>query len=261
MKALIGFRANQLVSPLALRLYGLGWALGALALWALSGFELLPGPFEVSRELARLFSQGLAFHLASSLCSSIVALIWTAGIALALVYSSVVPVLRPVTAFVENVRFWGFAGVSVAFTLWFGGGHSLKIALLVFGMVGFFVASMHDSVRGIPRERFDYARALGMSEWRVTWEVVVRGTLDTAFDVLRQNAAMGWMLLTLVETLVRSEGGIGVLLANESKHMRLAALLAVQVVVFLVGLLQDALLVKLKRLACPHAVLKLERMV
>jgi len=259
MELVSGLRPNQIVSRSTLWLYATAWGACLLFSWWRGGFGLLPRPLEVAHELPRLFSHGLGFHLCSSLYSSVIALAWTAGIGLTLVYSSVIPALRPLLATVEKLRFWGFAGVTVAFTLWLGGGHDLKIALLVFGMTGFFVAAMHDELRAIPRERFDYARSLGMSEWRVVWEVVVRGTLDKAFDVLRQNAAMGWMLLTLVETLVRSEGGIGVLLANESKHMQLAAVAAVQGVVFGVGLLQDALLGALKRLACPHAALRLER--
>jgi ABC-type nitrate/sulfonate/bicarbonate transport system permease component len=146
----------------------------------------------------------------------------------------------------------------VAFTLWLHGGHALKVALVTFGMVGFFIAALFDEVRAIPLERYDYARALGMSEWRVVWDVVVLGTLDKSLDILRQNAAMGWMLLTTVETLVRSEGGVGVLLANQSKHLQLANVAALQLVIFGVGILQDYALGALTHLVCPHAGLKLE---
>jgi len=113
-------------------------------------------------------------------------------------------------------------------------------------------------VSEIPREQFDHMRVLGASELRILWEVVILGTLDKALDILRQNAAMGWMLLAMVETLVRSEGGIGVLLANQSKHLELAQTLALQLVIFTLGMLQDYLLGAFKNLACPHAVLKLE---
>ena len=44
-----------------------------------------------------------------------------------------------------------------------------------------------------------------MGEWRVVWEVVVRGTRDQAIDVMRQNAAMGWMMLTMAKTGVISK--------------------------------------------------------
>jgi NitT/TauT family transport system permease protein len=66
------------------------------------------------------------------------------------------------------------------------------------------------------------------------------------------------MLLTTVETLVRSEGGIGVLLANQSKHLELALIAALQLVIFATGMLQDYALGAFKRLVCPYSVLKVE---
>ncbi len=259
MFLLRSLRPNQAVSQAALRIYGVAWVGLFLLGWAYNGFDVLPTPREVLRALGPLLAHGLLFHLLSSLRANLTALALATALSLGLAYLSVVPLLRPLTSLTEKLRFWGFAGVGVAFTLWFHDAHDLKIALLVFGMTGFFVTGMHDEVKSIPRARYDYARTLGMSEWRVVWEVVVRGTLDRAIDILRQNAAMGWMLLTLVETLVRSEGGVGVLLANESKHLDLAAVAALQGVIFAIGLLEDVALAVLKRSLCPHANLKLER--
>jgi len=42
-------------------------------------------------------------------------------------------------------------------------------------------------------------------------------------DLLRQNSAMGWMMLTMVEGLVRSDGSIGTLLLNNDKHFDMAS--------------------------------------
>jgi outer membrane protein OmpA-like peptidoglycan-associated protein len=140
--------------------------------------------------------------------------------------------------------------------LLFPTGHDLKIALLVFGITGFFVTAMCDEVLAIRERAFRPRARLGMSAWRVTWEVVVLGTLDRAFDVFRQNAAMGWMLLTAVETLVRSEGGVGVMLATQNKHMDLAGVAALQVVIFGVGIAQDYAIGVFKNLVCPHAALR-----
>lgn len=252
------FMPNHAVSHGQARLLAAGWVLAFGAAWAWSGFAVLPRPIEVARALPELVRQGLLGHLASSAYSNLAALGWAAGLGMLLAYGSVLPILRPLTALASKLRFLGFAGVGLAFTLWLGGGHALKVALVTFGMVGFFITGLHDEVRAIPLERFDYARGLGMSEWRVTWEVVICGTLDRALDILRQNAAMGWMLLTTVETLVRSEGGIGVLLANQGKHLQLANIAALQLVIFGVGMVQDYALGGLKRVVCPHAVLKLE---
>jgi NitT/TauT family transport system permease protein len=106
-------------------------------------------------------------------------------------------------------------------------------------------------VAAIPAHRFDHARALGLGEPRVVWEVVVRGTADQALEALRQNAAMGWMMLTSVEGLVRSEGGLGVLMLDENKHLQLDAVFALIAVVLAVGVVQDAGLAWLRRALFP----------
>ncbi|MBL0220862.1 MAG: hypothetical protein IPQ07_44200 [Myxococcales bacterium] len=43
--------------------------------------------------------------------------------------------------------------------------------------------------------------------WRPV-EVVILERSDRAFEVLRQNAATGWMMLTMVRGVVRSSGGL-----------------------------------------------------
>jgi NitT/TauT family transport system permease protein len=63
----------------------------------------------------------------------------------------------------------------------------------------------------------------------------------------------------MVEGIVRSEGGVGVMLLNQSKHFRLADVFAIQFVILLVGLLQDFGIGLARRLVCPYADLKLER--
>jgi len=98
-----------------------------------------------------------------------------------------------------------------------------------------------------------------MSEWRVVWEVVVLGTADQAIEVLRQNAAMGWMMLTMVESISRSEGGVGAMLLNQNKHFHLAEVFAIQGLILLVGMTQDYGIGVAKRLVCPYSVLTLER--
>jgi len=89
--------------------------------------------------------------------------------------------------------------------------------------------------------------------------VVVLGTIDRAIEVLRQNAAIGWMMLTMVEGISRAEGGVGAMLLNQNKHFHLAEVFAIQLVILSVGLTQDYAIGWLKRLVCPYAELTLER--
>jgi NitT/TauT family transport system permease protein len=232
----------------------------ALLVWLNSPFRVLPRPDEVARALQSLWmTEGLGPELWVSFTTNLEAIGWTALISLALSYLTVVPVFRPLVAAISKGRFLSLVGFTFVFTLIFGGGHPLKTSLLVFGMTVFYVTSMAAVIAAIPKEAMDHARTLRMGEWRVVWEVVILGTADRAFEVLRQNAAIGWMMLTMVEGIVRSEGGVGVMLLNQSKHFRLADVFAIQFVILLVGLFQDYGIGVARRLVCPYADLKLER--
>jgi NitT/TauT family transport system permease protein len=57
----------------------------------------------------------------------------------------------------------------------------------------------------------------------------------------------------------RSEGGVGALLLNQNKHFHLAAVLAIQVTILLLGLGQDYAIGTVRRLLCPYADLAMER--
>lgn len=231
-----------------------------LAIWINSPFKVLPQPDEVWTGFKDLWmTQGLARELWKSFMLNLQALGLTLVISLGLSYLTVLPFFRPIALAVSKGRFLGLVGLTVIFTLSLGGGRALKLSLLVFAMTVFFVTAMASVVLEIPRERFDHARTLRMGEWKVVWEVVILGTLDKAMEVLRQNAAIGWMMLTMVEGFVRSEGGVGVLLLNLNKHFLLDKVFAVQLTILLVALLQDYAIGALHRLLFPYARLVLER--
>lgn len=254
------FLPNRAVSPGVMRLIVAVEIAVALLIWFFSPFKALPRPDEVLRALGSLWmTEGLGQELATSFKLNVEALAITAVISLALSYLTVIPVFRPLVAAVSKGRFLSIVGFTFIFTLVFGGGHPLKTSLLVFAVTVFYVTSMASVIAAIPKSDFDHARTLRMSEWRVVWEVVILGTADKAFEVLRQNAAMGWMMLTMVEGIVRSEGGVGAMLLSESKHFRLAEVFAIQIVILIVGLVQDYAIGAARRLACPYADLTLER--
>lgn len=247
---------------IALPIY-IGYAVASVAVFAVAwqlAAGVIPSPGEVLGALARLWTeQGLFDELATSFRLNLEAVAWATAITLGLAYLTVVPAVRPIVAAVSKLRFTGMVGWAFVFTLWARDGHQLKLWMLVFGMAPFFVTAMAAVVAALPKERFDHARTLGMTEWRVVWEVVIRGTADQALETLRQSAAMGWMMLTMVEGLVRSEGGVGALMLNENKHLQLDAVFALIFVVLMVGVVQDWALAWLRRAVCPYAVLATER--
>jgi NitT/TauT family transport system permease protein len=254
------FMPNRAVSSATMRLIIALQIIVALSLWFYSPFKVLPRPGEVLEAIQSLWmTQGLGPELMTSFRMNLEALGWTALISLVLSYLTVLPFVRPLVSAISKGRFLSLVGFTLIFTLIVGGGRPLKVSLLVFGMTVFFVTSMAAVVAAIPKSEFDYARTLRMNEWRVVWEVVILGTAATAFEVLRQNAAIGWMMLTMVEGISRSEGGLGAMLLNQSKHFRLAEVFAIQFLILFVGLLQDYGIGVLRRLCCPYADLTLER--
>jgi NitT/TauT family transport system permease protein len=251
---------NRIVSPNVLRMFGAGWAIAFLILWIFSPLQVLPKPGEVYAAFVTMWANdGLGQALLSSLWLNVESLMISTVICLSLSYLTVLPIMRPLVAALTRARFLSLVGFSFVFMLIFGGGHDLKVSLLVFAMSAFFLTSMASVVASIPKEEFDHARTLRFSEWHVVWEVVILGTLDQAFEVMRQNAAMGWMMLTMVEGIVRSEGGIGAMLLDQDKHFALPNVFAIQLLFLAVGLLQDTCIVLMRSFVCPYADLQLER--
>ncbi|CAN5924670.1 hypothetical protein BH11MYX4_BH11MYX4_28480 [soil metagenome] len=231
----------------------LGWAAAALAVWAASPVSTLPAPREVLSALTDLWWQGgLGPELFVTLKLIASALACSLVLSLALAWGSVIPAVRPITAGVSKLRFLGLTGLLFPFTLATGGGFALKVALLTFGMTTFLVTAIARIVAEVPSSQIDYVRSLGASEPRVIWETVVRGTLDRTIDAVRQNVAMGWSMITMVEGIARSDGGVGALLLNQNKHFRLAEVYAVLGVILIVGLVIDYAMGALATLACPH---------
>lgn len=254
------FVPNRAISPMSLRIIIAFQVAIVLLIWINSPFPVLPQPDEVARAFRGLwFEQGLGRELWTSFGLNLQALGLTVLISLGLSYLTVMPFFRPLAAALSKGRFLGLIGLTFVFTLMVGGGRPLKLALLTFGMTVFFLTSMAAEVLAIPKDRFDHARTLRMNEWEVVWEVVILGTADKAFEVLRQNAAIGWMMLTMVEGISRSEGGVGAMLLNQNKHFRLAEVFAIQITILLVGILQDYGIGALQRLFCPYSHLTLER--
>jgi len=214
---------------------------------------LLPGPGEVWHALGDLWWRGgLGPELFATLKLVAAGLTVSVVISFTLAYASFLPVVKPLVRALTKLRFLGLTGLVFPFTLATGGGFALKVALLAFGMSTFLVTALARIVDEVPRSRLDHVRSLGASEARVVWEAVVRGTLDRCIDAVRQNVAMGWAMITMVEGIARSDGGVGALLLAENKHFKLPEVYAVLLVVLVVGMLIDFALRAFGALACPH---------
>jgi NitT/TauT family transport system permease protein len=229
-----------------------GWIAFLVLFWFLAPVPLLPKPLAVATALGQQWQLGAAYEMAASLLLSFQAIFFATVIGLGLSYLSTIPLFRAPVDWIGKLRFLSLTGVTLVFTLMTPNGHWLRVSVLCFAIVTFLVNDMMQIIDDIPSSRFDHARTLGFSKFQVLREVVIRGTLAQGLEAIRMNAAMAWMMLTMVEGLSRSGGGIGVLLLNLNRHMQLDALLGIQLMIFVVGIGQDRLIKLIKQLACPY---------
>jgi len=253
-KILRAFQPNRAVDGFTWSILVGFWIATAWVVWMSLPFKSLPTPSELWSALGSLWwEHGMGPEMFSTLKLITHATVLTVAISLALSYATVIPFLRPLVEGLSKLRFLGLTGLVFPFTLVTGGGYTLKVALLTFGMASFFITSMAQVVVEIPRSEFDHMRVLGAKEGRILWEVVIRGTLDRALDVLRQNVAMGWAMITMVEGISRAEGGIGALILNQNKHFRLAEVYAILLVILVLGLVMDYAMGVLTNVLCPYS--------
>jgi NitT/TauT family transport system permease protein len=254
MKDLLqAFRPNIGVPQKVMFTITLGWTVLILVAWQLLAVKPIPVPSDLPGAfIALVNSTEIVRDLIASVTLNIEATALATMISCGLAYLTVMAGTQPVVAVVSKLRYLGLTGITFLFSLYCDG-HALKVVLLTFGMTVFLTTSMESMVRSIKPQRYQYARTLGLSEWRAVWEVAVRGTLDQTLDIVRQNSAISWMMLTTVEGFVRFEGGLGVLLLNGNKQFRLETVFVLQVIILVLGLSQDYLLGVLRNVLCPWA--------
>lgn len=253
----MNFRAvitpNERITPQTWWGMAAAWFVLSLAYWSLFRPEIFPSPLEVLQAFPSLWSeQGLGQQLVSSFTVNFEAILLSTIISLGLAYVSTVPAAQSIVLSVSKLRFVSPAVFLFVAILATSSGHQLKLSILTLGITVFFVTTMMGVVASIPLERFDHARTLRMSEWQTVWYVIIMGTKAEAIDALRDNAAMGWAMLTMVEGFVRSEGGVGVLILDQDKHLNLANVYATAAAMIFVGLTQDYVIGFVKQIACPE---------
>lgn len=234
-------------------------ALVALVIWIFWPMKLVPKPMEVLSAFGHLWTNfGLGQEMKSSFITCLEAIVVATTLSLSIGYLRVLKFFQPVGQLVSKMRFLGLVGLTFIFTMLTGGGHALKLTVLVFGLSVFMVPSILSIVDSVTKDELDHARTLRMGPWRSTYEVVVLGKADLVLDSIRQNSAIAWMMLTVVEGLVRSEGGVGALLLVQSKFLKLPEIFAIQASILFIGLLFDQVQVMFKRAVCPWSQLGLE---
>jgi sulfonate transport system permease protein len=215
----------------------------ALLMWQLMGGGLIPPPSKVLQALGQLLTTRLFVdNLLTSLVLTGQALFYAVLITLLFGYASVIPFFQPAAQFIVKCRYLTLTGLIFIFTLLTKDGGQLKLSLLLFGIVPFLTTSFLSIILHTPAQEFELCKTLGYNRWESLYEVIIVGKADQVFEVVRQNFAIAWMMITMVEGLNMSEGGIGALMIKYNKYNDLPHVLALQAVILGLGLGFDYLL-------------------
>src|SRR5689334_22550039 len=229
----------------------------ALLFWHVASNGLIPKPMRVAEALLKLIpSKLLLDNVLESIMLTLKAMMISILITLFFSYLSVLPFFNSIAQFLVKCRYLTLTGLIFIFTLLTKDGSQLKLSLLVFGIVPFFVTSFLSVIVHIDKQEYELCQTLGYNRWQTLYEVIIIGKADQVLEILRQNFAIAWPMITLVEGLSMSEGGIGTLLIKYNKYNDLTNVLALQLVIFVIGLFFDFLLGTLRNWLFPYTKLK-----
>ena len=226
----------------------------ALLFWHFASNGLIPKPIPVGEAILKLISTKLLIdNTLQSIMLTLKAMSFSIIITLFFSYLSVLPFFKSLARFLVKCRYLTLTGLIFIFTLLTKDGSELKLSLLVFGIVPFFVTSFLAVIIAIDRQQFELCKTLGYNNWETLYEVIIVGKADQVFEIVRQNFAISWLMITLVEGLSMSEGGIGTLLIKYNKYNDLTNVIAIQAIIFALGLFFDYLLGTIKVWILPYS--------
>jgi sulfonate transport system permease protein len=224
-----------------------------LVIWQTASDGLIPKPGRVATAFVQLLSTKLLLdNLLVSLALTLKAMLYSIIITLFFAYLSVIPFFKSIAQFIVKCRYLTLTGLIFIFTLLTKDGSELKLSLLVFGIVPFFTTSFLSIIISIDKQEYELCKTLGYSNWETLYEVIIVGKADQVFEILRQNFAISWLMITMVEGLSMSEGGVGTLLIKYNKYNDLTHVIALQLLIFIIGLGFDFLLSNMRRWLFPH---------
>lgn len=218
-----------------------------------SGGGLIPGPVAVLQRLAEVVqTKDFISNLFASIGLTFKAMGIAIAIALLIGYLSVIPLFRPLARFIVKCRYLTITGLYFVFILLNKDADNLKLSLLIFGIVPFFVTSMLAVITGIRQEEYDACRTLRYNKWQTLLELIIIGRLDQVLEIIRQNFAIAWIMIVTVESSALSGGGIGAMLYRYNRYNDMRTTIALQIVILLLGIGIDQLLLVMRRQLFPY---------
>lgn len=229
------------------------WAVFFLGLFEIYHSKIIPPPSKIAVSLWEMLNRTEFYEdLMASMVTTLKAMLYSIGLTILLVYASTTQFFKPLAEFVSKCRYLTLTGLVFVFTMVSSNLAELKMYLLIFGITPFFVTSFLSVVSATPPEERWKAYVNKNNRWQALWEIIIVGKLDMLFEVMRQNFAISWMMITMVEGFAMSEGGIGTLLIKSNKYLNLSPVFAMLAIVLVLGLIFDYGLSSLRNALFPY---------
>ena len=232
------------------------WLAVIFLFWLTSPANAVPHPSEIWQAFQRMWhletQANLVYNIYLTLKLNIFGLFWAVLVSLIISYISIIPLLKPLNQMVQWLRYIPIVSFNLIFLFIFGIGSGIKIAMFAAGISFFLITGMTAEINAVPRLKFELARVLNYSDWRVFYSVVCRPTLPAMIDLIAQNAAIGWIMIVTIESFNRTEGGIGAQICGYTETNQQPEIYVYLLIIGIIAVLEDQFFVWIKRLLFPY---------
>jgi NitT/TauT family transport system permease protein len=214
-----------------------------IIIWIILPNNLFPPFFDILKAFPELFQKNdLVGNFSLSIWFCIKSILYSSLIAFVFMCIARVPIMESFCIFMRKFRFLPSTGLSFLFMKITPDVNSQMKWMMIFGISTFLIDSAVNIALSITKDEVNYAKSLRLSNWQVFREVVIYSKLPDFLEAVIQNFAMAWMLLASIENIAKTNGGIGVVLAESSKYFKLESVYAIQILILLTGITMDYLL-------------------
>lgn len=238
-----------------------------IALWGVVSFTsvlpsyAVPTPLGVALAFERLLVSGVLIPEIFASVTRIVigfALATAVGVPIGLVAGAFIvgrQLINPINSFMRYIPPTAFIALMIVY---FGVGERFKYAVVFLGVIFFIVQMVIDVVDDIDTRYVEIALTSGSSNAEVFRRVILPYCLPRVLDVLRINLGAAWTFLVAAE-LVGAETGLGHLIAEAQRFLRMGDLYAGILTFGFIGLVTDFTFERLSRKLFPWYYISLKR--
>jgi ABC-type nitrate/sulfonate/bicarbonate transport system permease component len=137
--------------------------------------------------------------------------------------------------------------------VWFGVGELPKVVLIVIAVIPIMIVSTVAALESVPPELEQCARTLGASRLYTLFHVQIRAAVPGIITGMRLSMGGAWTSIVAVE-MIAATSGVGFLILQAGNYLLTSLVMSGIIAIGLVGLVFDACLRGLLRLADPSRV-------